>query len=81
MKKFAVIAAALALTACGPREEEAGGEVVDTLNTPNIEAELGIPGDTARLHGADSTMDSIAFRRSTGVGRKPVDMKDSTRRP
>lgn len=78
MKKFVVIAVAAALAACGTRETESGGEVVDTLDTPNIEAELGIPRDTLNMPvGSDS--DSVVTKRA--VGRKPVDMKDSTRRP
>ncbi len=74
MKQFVVIAAAaFALAACGTRETESGGEVVDTLNTPNLEA-LTAP-DTLALP-VDST-DTL----KKPFGRKPVDMKDSTRRP
>lgn len=80
MKKFVVIAVAVALAACGTRETESGGEVVDTLNTPNIEAELGIPRDTLNMPvGSDS--DSVSLKKPNVTGRKPVDMKDSTRRP
>ena len=75
MRKFVVIAAAVALAACGSRETESGGEVVDTLNTPNLE-ELALPADTL---GIVSDSDSVALKKP--VGRKPVDMKDSIRRP
>ena len=75
MKQFVVIAAALALSACGSRETESGGEVVDTLNTPNLE-ELGMAPDTMSIV---SDSDSVVAKKP--VGRKPVDMKDSTRRP
>lgn len=78
MKKFCVILAAAALAACGPRVEESGGEVVDTtIDNSKVMLEM------------DSTLrDTVAFPTTgtdTGlkkhVGRKPVDMKDSLRRP
>jgi hypothetical protein len=74
MKKFALIAVAVAFAACARTETESGGEVVDTLNTPNLEG-LTAPADTLSVPG-DST---DTLRKP--FGRKPVDMKDSTRRP
>ena len=78
MKKFAVLVAVLALTACGPREEEAGGEVVDTLNTPNLDVDLGLTRDTLDTAIVGDS-DTVSLKKP--FGRKPVDMKDSTRRP
>ena len=83
MRKSLVILAAVALAACGRTETEShGGEVVDTLNTPNINATLDVPADslgkdTLPMVGTDTHL----VKRPVGAGRRPVDMKDSLRRP
>lgn len=78
MHKRLVILAAVALAACTRTQTEShGGEVVvDTLNTPNIGAVLGVPGDTL---GTDTVpmvgADTHLVKKPSGTGRKPVDMK------
>ena len=75
MRKSALVIAAVVFAACSRTETESHGEVVDTLNTPNLPADLRAPGDSVSLATPDSLLDSIAYRRSTGTGRKPVEMK------
>lgn len=79
MRKTALIIAALALAACTRTESESAGEVVDTLNTPNLDVDL--TKDTASLPTPDSLSDTLAAKKP--VGRKPVEMKklDTTRTP
>lgn len=79
MRKTAFILAAFAIAACSRTESESHGEVVDTLNTPNLEQDLGIPRDTTGVIVMDSLTDTAASKKP--FGRKPVDMKDSLRRP
>ena len=83
MRKALVIIAAVALAACNRTEVESHGEVVDTLNTPNIDATLGGTGntlaDTLGLPTISSDTDIV--KKPVVSGRKPVDMKDSLRRP
>jgi hypothetical protein len=78
MKKFVVLAAAVALAACGTRETESGGEVVDTLNTPNLDVDLRTDTLTPTI---GSEPDTLIIKKPVVTGRKPVDMKDSLRRP
>ena len=86
MRKSLVILAAVALAACSRTETEShGGEVVvDTLNTPNIDATLGVPGDSLRMDSLGVPTvgsDTHIVKKPVVAGRKPVDMKDSLRRP
>ena len=78
MHKSVLILAAFALTACGPRVEESGGEVVDTtIDNSKVVLEMDSTlRDTVGLPtiGTDTNL-------KKPVGRKPVDMKDSLRRP
>jgi hypothetical protein len=77
MRKAVFILAAFVLAACNVREES-HGEVVDTLidNSKVTIDSLGTTIDTVPLPtlGTDTNM-------KKPVGRKPVDMKDSLRRP
>lgn len=79
MRKSVFILAALALAACNVREES-HGEVVDTLiDNSTVNIDLGNT-DTASVPMTDTTTDTAIVKKPT-TGRKPVDMKDSTRRP
>ena len=77
MRKSALIVAALALAACNVREES-HGEVVDTT-IDNSNASLEILRDTVNMPGIVADSDTVALKKP--VGRKPVAMKDSLRRP
>ena len=78
MRKSALILAALALAACNTREEEFHGEVVDTT-IDNSKASLEILRDTVNMPGIVADSDTVVLKKP--FGRKPVDMKDSLRRP
>ncbi len=74
MRKTLVILAAVALTACGRTETDSYGEVVvDTLNTPNIDATLGTPGDSIGTDtlGTD-TLPMSVDSRSENVSAQPA---------
>jgi hypothetical protein len=77
MRKSVFVLAAFALAACSTREESYG-EVVDTT----------IDNSKAVLEMDSTLRDTVAFptigtdtNLKKPVGRKPVDMKDSLRRP
>ena len=78
MKKFALIVAAVALTACTRTETESGGEVVDTLNTPNLDIDLGTTRDTVNLPTFGMETDTVIIKKPVITGRKPVEMKRPT---
>ena len=78
MRKSVFVLAAVALAACGPRVEESGGEVVDTT-IDNSKAVLEMDS-TLRDTVALPTIGTDTNLKKPG-GRKPVDMKDSLRRP
>lgn len=78
MKKFAFIAAAVALTACTRTETESGGEVVDTLNTPNLDIDLGTTRDTVNMPTFGMETDTVIIKKPVITGRKPVEMKRPT---
>ena len=77
MRKTAFILAALALAAC-TRETESGGEVVDTLNTPSIDIDLGTTRDTVNLPTFGMETDTLIVKKPAITGRKPVEMKRPT---
>ena len=76
MRKSVFILAAFALAACDIREES-HGEVVDTtIDNSKVIIDMDSTRDTVSLQtiGGDTNL-------KKPVGRKPVDMKDSLRRP
>ena len=76
MRKSVFILAAFALAACNVREES-HGEVVDTtIDNSKVQIDLDSLRDTVGMPtiGTDTNL-------KKPVGRKPVDMKDSLRRP
>ena len=77
MRKSILVIAAVALVACN-RTEESGGEVVDTLNTPNIDIDLGITTDTVNLPTLGMETDTLIVKKPVVTGRKPVEMKRPT---
>jgi hypothetical protein len=70
MHKTALVIAAIALAACSRTETESHGEVVDTLDTPNLDSGLGVAQDSVIL---DSLTDTALVKKP--FGRKPVEMK------
>jgi len=78
MRNAALILAAVALTACGTRETESGGEVVDTLNTPNVNVDLGTTRDTVNLPTFGMETDTLIVKKPVITGRRPVEMKRPT---
>ena len=78
MRKSFLIVAAAALAACGTRETESGGEVVDTLNSPNIDIDLGTTRDTVNLPTLGLETDTLIVKKPVITGRKPVEMKRPT---
>jgi hypothetical protein len=78
MRKSFLIVAAVALAACGTRETESGGEVVDTLNSPNIDIDLGTTRDTVNLPTFGMETDTLIVKKPIITGRKPVEMKRPT---
>ena len=80
MRKSALILAAFALAACSPRETESHGEVVDTtIDNSKVVLDLDSTRDTVSLPPGTDT--GVIVKKPAVTGRKPVDMKDSTRRP
>lgn len=77
MRKSALVIAAIALAAC-TRTEESGGEVVDTLNTPNLDVDFGTTRDTVNLPTIGFETDTLIVKKPVITGRKPVEMKRPT---
>ena len=78
MRKSALLIAAIALAACSRTENESHGEVVDTLNTPNIDVDLGTTKDTVNLPTIGLETDTLIVKKPVITGRKPVEMKRPT---
>ena len=78
MKKSFLLLAAVALAACTRTETESGGEVVDTLNTPSVDIDLGTTRDTVNLPTFGMETDTLIVKKPVVTGRKPVEMKRPT---
>ena len=77
MKKLMLIVA-VAAAACSRTETESHGEVVDTLNTPNLDIDLGTTKDTVNLPTIGMETDTLIVKKPVITGRKPVEMKRPT---
>lgn len=77
MRRTALFVAAIVAAAC-TGTEESGGEVVDTLNTPNLDIDLGATRDTVNIPTFGLDTDTVIVKKPVITGRKPVTVKRPT---